>query len=117
MVYSFILFNRLSEPAGVTVNYPHQGLTLGLWGVPGERTSGRLSYGSKHFGTTHRSPSNQFPETKQALVGKCFEMAGHCESCTISLMGSGFHQIECSAMPFVPHGRDVSERSSCQLQK
>ena len=72
MVYSFILFNRLSEPAGITVNYPHQGLTLGLWGAPGERNSRSQSCGSKHFGTTRPSPSNQFPETKQASCGKVF---------------------------------------------
>ena len=68
------------------------------------------------------SPHIQVPLTssqKQSrlLVTKCFEMAGHCESCTISLMGNGFHQIDCSAMLSAPHGRDASERSSCQLQE
>ena len=112
MVYSFLLFIRLSEPVGVTENYTSPGSDTWAPGGPGERTSRSLP-----CGTTHPSPSNQFQKQSRLLVGKCFEMAGHCESCTISLMGNGFHQIDCSVMPSVPHGQDVSERSSCQLQE
>ena len=67
MVYSFILFNRLSEPAGVTGNYTSLGSDTWAPGGPGDRTSQSLP-----CGTTHPSPSNQFPETKQASCGKVF---------------------------------------------
>ena len=67
MVYSFLLFIRLSEPAGVTGNYTSPGSDTWAPGGPGERTSRSLP-----CGITHPSPSNQFPETKHVSCGKVF---------------------------------------------